>query len=361
MQCNVNAADIQWFGAALSDEAHQGLASLVVNRLPFAATVSRKRWICSILSALSELEPERFDFYPRTLLLPEGLKELNASFARRRISKPPPSLQSALAAPPSAEKVFPKTTSNAGLSGSASASPEASRGKSLGSATLPGGAEGGGLAESPAQRVWILKPDGGAQGIGLRLACAAADVPSAVASGDASSAGDLFVAQEYVANPLCLNERKFDLRVYVLLLEVHPSLRVFVSRRGLARFCAEPYNNPRTCACGAGGVSLPSCRCETRALGRSAFSHFTNFAVNKSHRDFKRPNGVHDAQASKRLLEDVIEELGALGKQRVSGLVGRLCLRRGDARVVVWKEGFVSQELTERQSGVRWWKLFQKQ
>lgn len=283
---------------------------MVVNRLPFASTVSRKRWICLLLSSLSELEPERFDFYPRTVLLPEGLREFYLSFERRRMQKPPPSLQNALAAPPTARQSSTFVSSTFASPPSVSSSPCTSREEKRGSfnrCNEEGGVEGG------SQRVWILKPDGGAQGSGLRIVCSPNDLPEALARGS-SQEGDLFIAQEYVANPLLLNDRKFDLRVYVLVLEVHPTLRVFVSRRGLVRFCAEEYRVPRLCNCGAGGIAKPHCRCDVHSLGRSPYSHFTNFAVNKAHKDFKRPDKVHDPQASKRLLEDVLEELETLGQ-----------------------------------------------
>ncbi|OEH74746.1 tubulin-tyrosine ligase family protein [Cyclospora cayetanensis] len=71
--------------------------------------------------------------------------------------------------------------------------------------------------------------------------------------------------------------------------------QVYVSRRGLVRFCAESYT------------------AVNQGSSWSATAHLTNYAINKLHPDFKRSLNPHDAEANKRLLEDVLEELAAHG------------------------------------------------
>lgn len=72
------------------------------------------------------------------------------------------------------------------------------------------------------------------------------------------------MVQEYLKNPLLVDEFKFDLRIYVLVTNVNP-LRIFIHHQGLARFATEKfrlkaYNNP--------------------------FIHLTNYAINKDNTNF---------------------------------------------------------------------------
>jgi hypothetical protein len=81
---------------------------------------------------------------------------------------------------------------------------------------------------------FILKPSAGALGAGIEILRIGAPIPPAYCAPNSSA-----VAQVYV-EPLLLENRKFDLRVYALVASLDP-LRVFISRDGIARFCAERY------------------------------------------------------------------------------------------------------------------------
>mmetsp|Transcript_18009 Transcript_18009/g.22997 ORF Transcript_18009/g.22997 Transcript_18009/m.22997 type:complete len:604 (+) Transcript_18009:310-2121(+) len=52
---------------------------------------------------------------------------------------------------------------------------------------------------------------------------------------------DEIVVQTYLPNPLLINQRKWDMRTYVLVTSVHP-LRVYMYRDGLVRFASSIYD-----------------------------------------------------------------------------------------------------------------------
>ena len=92
--------------------------------------------------------------------------------------------------------------------------------------------------------LWICKPSGGSCGRGIRL-CRYQDVkklpmtyPSKNILGEKIARQRVWNVQEYIADPLCIEGRKFDLRVYVLVTSFDP-LRVYVFREGLCRICTQ--------------------------------------------------------------------------------------------------------------------------
>ena len=121
--------------------------------------------------------------------------------------------------------------------------------------------------------VLIAKPDAACQGRGIFLAKSARDLPSASELG-----GMGLVVQEYVPRPLLLRGHKFDLRVYVLLTGVYPSVRAFVHVEGLTRLAARVYAEP------------------TAKNLRRRTMHLTNYAVNKG-RAFEEKEGGGEAAA----------------------------------------------------------------
>ena len=108
----------------------------------------------------------------------------------------------------------------------------------------------------------ILKPDCSSRGVGIRLCLsvkdAVADEAGSTGSGQGYGSGSRHsrsapeaaapngrtLAQAYLPRPLLLDGRKFDLRVYVLVTSVAPTLRVFVARAGLVRLSSMAYSTP---------------------------------------------------------------------------------------------------------------------
>ena len=92
----------------------------------------------------------------------------------------------------------------------------------------------------------ICKPDSGSQGRGIWLATGPKEVSDGIREEHLrrirrSKPLEEYIVQEYIDRPLLLDGRKFDLRIYVLVLDVGSELRAFISREGMARFCNDKY------------------------------------------------------------------------------------------------------------------------
>ncbi|KEG13682.1 tubulin-tyrosine ligase-like protein [Trypanosoma grayi] len=109
------------------------------------------------------------------------------------------------------------------------------------------------LRNKKVPKFFIMKPNAGCQGRGILITRDPLNAVDDV---------DNYIVQEYIARPILLEERKFDLRVYVLLTSIRaPS--IFLFNDGLVRLCAEPYEKP------------------TDSNARNTCKHLTNYAVNK--------------------------------------------------------------------------------
>ncbi|PFH34965.1 Tubulin-tyrosine ligase family protein [Besnoitia besnoiti] len=105
------------------------------------------------------------------------------------------------------------------------------------------------------KRVWICKPKDSSQGRGIFLTNSVEDIRYT----------DSLVVQEYIANPLLLNGRKFDLRLYVLVTSFNP-LEAFIYKQGFARIARVPFSLEPEHLC-------------------NRFMHLTNAAVQSEWRD----------------------------------------------------------------------------
>lgn len=107
------------------------------------------------------------------------------------------------------------------------------------------------------EKCFIAKPTSGSQGDGIILINKLSDLPSCKFSHPQE-----LVIQEYIDNPLIIDNKKFDLRLYVLIENVKP-LRVFLCDEGLARFATEDYEP----------ISKENLR--------NYYMHLTNYSLNK--------------------------------------------------------------------------------
>ena len=139
----------------------------------------------------------------------------------------------------------------------------------------------------------IVKPDCFSQGKGIFLTNDLNDL-----KGLPKEEGD-HVIQEYMREPHLIDELKYDIRLYVLVLSCEP-LKIFMFREGLVRFATKKYTP----------IENNSAKKELDNL----LMHLTNYAVNKDEEDFIVPKGVNDDNAHKRSLKMVLERLRKEGQ-----------------------------------------------
>eukprot|EP00232_Nephroselmis_pyriformis_P002460 CAMPEP_0182908730 /NCGR_PEP_ID=MMETSP0034_2-20130328/35368_1 /TAXON_ID=156128 /ORGANISM="Nephroselmis pyriformis, Strain CCMP717" /LENGTH=377 /DNA_ID=CAMNT_0025044927 /DNA_START=138 /DNA_END=1268 /DNA_ORIENTATION=+ len=153
--------------------------------------------------------------------------------------------------------------------------------------------------------VWIMKPIGRAQGKGIFLVNDLQQINKWIRERGKERAENLcyenYVAQRYIANPYLVGGKKFDLRIYALVLSYKP-LKVYLYREGFARF-----TNAR--------FSL-----ESKEDITNPFVHLTNHAVQKKDQDYDSTStdlkwsignmkqflmSKHGADATNRLFHDI--------------------------------------------------------
>lgn len=115
----------------------------------------------------------------------------------------------------------------------------------------------------------IVKPDGGSLGVGISIV----DPGNEYAPDDT-----LAVAQEYIESHTIEN-RKYDLRVYVLVASISP-LSIYVYRDGVARFCSVETGE------------------------NSVYSQITNVGLNKTN------SNLTNMEEISKLISDIIPKMG---------------------------------------------------
>ena len=126
-----------------------------------------------------------------------------------------------------------------------------------------------------------------------------------------------YIVQEYVSNPLLIENKKFDLRLYLMIKGVD-TMEAYIAMEGLVRFCTEDYKSPEKKAKSKSSedgekeeeeVDKQSLNTTTHLMG-----HLTNYCLNKesdkyvNSEDFKtNDNG------SKRLLTTLFKILDEQG------------------------------------------------
>ncbi len=94
---------------------------------------------------------------------------------------------------------------------------------------------------------WILKPVASSRGRGIKLITAEDKFPTKC------------LISNYIDNPHIINNRKYDLRIYIVITNFSP-LQIYMYNEGLTRFASEEYKPDE---------------------GKNKLMHLTNFSLNK--------------------------------------------------------------------------------
>ena len=138
--------------------------------------------------------------------------------------------------------------------------------------------EPGGKSKS----TYIVKPDGGCQGRGIFLT----KKWSAI-----EELSTTHVAQRYISDPLLIDNKKFDLRIYVLITSCDP-LRIYLFQDGLVRLCTQDFSKP------------------TSSNLENTCMHLSNYSINKRSEDFNGTEDVTGSSGSKRSVKWFLQWLG---------------------------------------------------
>ena len=122
----------------------------------------------------------------------------------------------------------------------------------------------------PPGTIWIVKPTNRSQGKGIFLVNKLLHMNKWLREKNAEEDNNPFIVSKYVDKPLLIGGRKFDLRLYCLVLSYRP-LVAYLHAQGFARFCVLKYSMTAI---------------DDEDLG----AHLTNVAFQKTEEDY---NAVH--------------------------------------------------------------------
>ncbi|CAF0994912.1 unnamed protein product [Adineta ricciae] len=131
---------------------------------------------------------------------------------------------------------------------------------------------------------FIVKPSDGSQGEGIYLI---RDPSQMITTKRAH------VVQEYIDRPLLIDGLKFDLRIYVLILNLYP-LEIYLYDEGLVRFATVDYKAPSS-------DNL-----------HETYMHLTNYSLNRRSAHYKHPTNDGQTDGSKRKLSLVWKQLSEI-------------------------------------------------
>lgn len=206
-----NAHLVWWDGLPPIEEFANRKATQMINKIPNMELLCNKATLFQALNQMQTLFPIYYGFFPRTFALPHQFNELCREHVRLR-----------------------------------------------------------GKCDS---LTWIVKPQNGCCGSGIRLIQNPFDIVNETAPA---------VIQQYIP-PFLLNGFKFDFRFYILISDLQP-LTVFIYNEGIARFCTKKYRKPKK-------GNLKDC-----------FRHITNTAINVENTECQESNFTRPAS-------DVLREI----------------------------------------------------
>eukprot|EP00347_Sterkiella_histriomuscorum_P019520 403341319 len=135
---------------------------------------------------------------------------------------------------------------------------------------------------------FIAKPQGGAEGLGIFLLKQFKELPHYTFQQE-------YIVQEYLDKPLLVDNKKFDLRIYVMVTSINPMI-AFIADEALVRFCTEDYQKPE------------------RENMHKILQHLTNFSLNKLSDKYVNCEDIAEQEnATKRTLTSLMQTLKEKG------------------------------------------------
>ncbi|SBS95216.1 tubulin--tyrosine ligase, putative, partial [Plasmodium malariae] len=145
------------------------------------------------------------------------------------------------------------------------------------------------ILNSDNKEYYIMKPDCGSMGIGVKVINKYSDININILNGY-----NCYIIQKYIDNPLLMYKKKFDFRIYILLLPGKNYPKIYLSKVGFARLCTEEYKKKKRYIC-------------------NTYIHLTNYSINKDNEKYIRKKNIHDKNNNKQLLSDVFIYLKNIG------------------------------------------------
>ena len=105
---------------------------------------------------------------------------------------------------------------------------------------------------------FIVKPVGSSRGRGIRILSDKAEFKHLCKASQIRH-GKNYLISKYISKPHLINNKKYDLRIYVLVSSLYP-LKIYMYKEGLVRFATEEY---------------------TKGDYDNVFVHLTNYSINK--------------------------------------------------------------------------------
>jgi tubulin polyglutamylase TTLL4 len=116
---------------------------------------------------------------------------------------------------------------------------------------------------------WIVKPVNSSRGRGIHLLTDLNEINSLAAKSQNKNCE--YLISKYLDNPHLINNKKYDLRIYVLITSFTP-LKIYIFEEGLVRFASENY---------------------TIESKENIYVHLTNYAINKKNKNYEK-NDIDD-------------------------------------------------------------------
>lgn len=108
------------------------------------------------------------------------------------------------------------------------------------------------IKNNKADKMYILKPVASSRGRGIKLLTPTSSIPNKC------------IISSYISNPHIINNKKYDLRIYVFISSFNP-LKIYLYREGLVRFASEDYDSNNLF---------------------NKFIYLTNYSINKENEHF---------------------------------------------------------------------------